>query len=113
MQSSEYGQPFIALLLAGFLFYQLFDAINTAKKINQKALSGEVEEDLEEIPEAVKSGSIFWGIFLIFLGIVLTLANFDVISYATVWDFWPVLVIGIGLKLIIDFVQKNKAESGS
>ena len=103
------GQPFVALLLAGFWFYQLIDAVMTAKAINRRALEGGVEEEkIEEFPEMIKSGSIFWGIVLMAVGGILILANFDVISYDTIFDFWPVVIVVIGIKLVLDYAAKNK-----
>ena len=104
------GQPFAALLLAGFWFYQLIDAVMTAKAINRRALEGDVEEEkIDEFPEMIKSGSIFWGIVLMAIGTILLLANFDVIDYGTLWDFWPVVIVVIGVKLVLDYAAKNKS----
>lgn len=110
MQTTGQGQPFAGLILAGFYFYQLIDAVQTARSINLRFLKGEAagEEKFEEFPQIVKAGSVFWGIILIGLGGILLLANFDVIRYSTVFDFWPVVVVAIGLKLIIDYFSKNK-----
>ena len=104
---------FSALLLAGFYIYQIFDAAQISGAINRRALVGEEEEevDVEEFPEAVKAGSIFWGAGLLFLGAFLLLANFEVISYSTLWDFWPVVIIIIGVKFIADYITRKKAEN--
>lgn len=109
-QTTGDNQPFAGLILAGFWFYQLIDAIMTAKAINRKALLGEDVEEIsvEEVPQFIKSGSIFWGIVLMALGGILILANFDVINYDTLFDFWPVVIIGIGVKLVLDYMAKNK-----
>ena len=112
MQSRGNAQPFIALILAGFYIYQIIDAVQTSKIINRRALTGEeVAEEVEEFPQEVKAGSVFWGIVLIALGGILLLANFDVISYDAVFDFWPIVVIIIGVKLVADYLSKNKKES--
>lgn len=108
------GQPFTAFLLAGFYFYQIFEAAQTAKHINLRFLRGEdVEEEkkVEEFPQVVKAGSIFWGLTLMALGGVLLLANFDVISYDSLFDFWPLVVIVIGLKLVTEYFTKNNQNS--
>ncbi len=111
LQTTGEGQPFAGLLLAGFWFYQLIDAVMTAKTINRKTLDGDyVEETIDEFPELMKSGSIFWGIILMAVGGILLLANFDIIDYGTIFDFWPVIVIVIGIKLILDYMAKNKEE---
>lgn len=103
------AQPFVALLLAGFYFFQIIDSIHTAKRINRRTLLGkEAEAEEEQLSLIVKSGSIFWGIVLMAMGGILLLANFDAISYDTVFDFWPLVVIVIGLKLIVDYFAKPK-----
>ncbi len=45
-----------------------------------------------------------WGIFLLFLGIVFLLQSLDVLPWGlwgTLWHFWPVLVIIIGLSILL------------
>jgi TM2 domain-containing membrane protein YozV len=106
------GQPFLGLMLAGFYFYQLFDAVQTSGRINRRALQG--EEDIvetEEIPDFVKTGSIFWGIVLIALGVVLIFANFELMSYDTVFEFLiPFTVLVVGVKLVVDYYTKSREE---
>jgi hypothetical protein len=111
VHAQRYGgaQPFMGLFLAGFLIYQFFDNIQSAKAVNAAAAGeGTAAGAVPEIPEVISSGSIFWGIFLILLGIVLILANFEIILYSTLADFWPVAVIAIGLKLVLDSMAKSK-----
>jgi hypothetical protein len=60
------------------------------------------------LPELVPSGSIFWGLFLIVLGVLLILANFEIILYEDLFRFWPAVVIAIGLKLVAESVAKSK-----
>jgi hypothetical protein len=109
MQDRGGGQPFIGLLLAGFIVYQFFDNIQSAKAINAAA-AGEAPagSGAPALPEISSSGSIFWGIVLIALGVVLILANFEIIHYDTLFDFWPVAVIIIGFKLVLDSVARSK-----
>lgn len=108
MQDNGEMQPFIGIILAGFYIYQIFDSIYTANSINRRALSGEkVEKVKEELPDFVKTGSVFWGIVLLALGVILLLANFDVIDYETVFDFWPIAIIVVGMKLVADYVAKK------
>jgi len=104
--------PFLGIFLAGFYFYQIFDAVQTSKSINRKALQGEEEiVEAEEIPEFVKTGSIFWGITLIALGVVLLFANFELMSYDTVFEFLiPFTVLVVGVKLVVDHYTKSREE---
>lgn len=103
------GQPFVGLLLTGFIVFQFFDNIQSARAINAAAL-GEVPAGAaaQPLPEITSSGSIFWGIVLIVLGVVLIMANFEVISYDALFDFWPIAVIVVGLKLVVDSVARTK-----
>ncbi|MCJ7612961.1 MAG: DUF5668 domain-containing protein [Candidatus Aminicenantes bacterium] len=102
------GQPFKGLILGGFYIFQIIDAIQVAKAINQKALTGEAPKNGEDFALAVKGGSIFWGAILIALGAIFLLANFEVIDYDTLLRFWPVLVIGFGGKVIYDYYRRDK-----
>lgn len=99
---------FVPLLFTGFIFFQFFDNIQSARAINEAAAKGQTAAAAAMPEDIVSSGSIFWGIFLIALGTVLILANFEVISYDTLFDFWPVAVIVIGLKLVAESVAKSK-----
>jgi len=110
IQQHGEAQPFLGLLLAAFYIYQIIDAVQTSKSINRLALKGEKEEKeekVEEFPQAVKAGSVFWGAILMAVGGILLLANFEVISYGTLFDFWPLVVIVIGIKLIADYFSKK------
>lgn len=112
MQTTGEGQPFLGLMLAGFYFYQLFEAVQTAGRINRRALQGEEDAvETEEVPDFVKTGSIFWGIVLIALGAMLLFANFEVMSYDTVFEFLiPFAVLVVGVKLVVDHYTKPKEE---
>lgn len=104
------GQPFTALMLAGFYIYQIIEAVQSARAINLKALAA--GKDTAETPALTEPGetfrgSIFWGIALMALGLVLILANFDVVSYDRLIDFWPIVVIGIGLKLVAEHFRRS------
>lgn len=108
MQEHGGAQPFAGIILAGFYFFQIFDSVHTANAINRRALKEEGEKvEEEKLVQVAKTGSIFWGIVLIALGAILLLANFEVLSYESVVDFWPVLVIVIGLKLVFDYFARK------
>jgi TM2 domain-containing membrane protein YozV len=106
--------PFPGLLLAGFIFFAIIEAVQTAKSFNRQAL---LENETEKEPSVEKellkigpSGSIFWGIVLIVLGGIFLLGNFDIINYDRIWDFWPLVVIIVGLKLIVDYFAKKNGK---
>ena len=109
MQQHNEAQPFAGIVLGAFYIFQVIESVNVANRINRRAfIGGEVEEEEAIIStQAVTAGSIFWGVLLIALGGILLLGNFDVISYKTILDFWPVVVIVIGARLIFDYVSKK------
>jgi TM2 domain-containing membrane protein YozV len=109
MQGRRGAEAFFGILLGAFYIFQIIDSVNVANRINRRALvGGEVEaEEAIVTTEAVTAGSIFWGALLIALGGILLLGNFEVISYKTILDFWPVVVIIIGGKLIFDYLSKK------
>ncbi len=111
MQGPRSGQPFMGLLLAGFYFFQIIDSVQTSNRINRRTLAGEAVEEEESAltSEAVTAGSVFWGILLIALGGVLLLGNFQVISYRVIFDLWPVAVMIIGAKLILDYYRSRRS----
>lgn len=52
----------------------------------------------------IRRGLLFWGLFLIPLGAIPLLARagiFPADRFADVWRFWPVLLIGLGLALLL------------
>ena len=106
--------PFIPLLFSAFYIYQIIEAVQTAKSINQKALEAEIAAAGGAIPaEAPRPakpeprGSVFWGLVLMGLGGIFLLVNFNIIDSDRIWDFWPVAIIVIGIKLIFDFFRKS------
>jgi len=107
LQTESQAQPFIAILLAGFYFFQVIESVQTAKAINRLVINGEIPPE-EKIPQTIPTGSIFWGILLIILGILFLLANFDLISYSLIFDFWPLLVIAIGVKMLYESLRKKE-----
>ena len=111
MLAQEVGSPvFLGLMLGALYFYQLIDSVMVANAINRKALRGETEDIIvEELPEFVKTGSVFWGVVLMILGVVLLMANFEfLINYDRIWNLWPLVVIIVGVKLAADYYAKSK-----
>ncbi len=108
--------PFLPLIFAAFYIYQIIEAVQTATAINRKALNeltadsgaGVTAPPAPAVPDKIPAqGSAFWGLLLIGLGVVFLLANFDVIAIDRIGDFWPVIVIVIGLKMIFDYSRKK------
>jgi TM2 domain-containing membrane protein YozV len=109
--------PFVPLVFAAFYFYQIIEAVQTAKAINQKALTESGPAPAATAPSAAvaearpapRSGSAFWGLILMGLGVIFLLSNFEIIDYDRIFEFWPVILVVIGLKMIFDYSVKKKA----
>ncbi len=111
LAQEEGSAPFLGIMLGGLYFYQFIDAIVTASAINRKALLGEEVDEIkiEELPEFVRTGSVFWGIVLMILGVAFLMANFSfIVNYSGIWNLWPLVVIIFGVKLVVDYLAKDK-----
>ncbi len=110
IQDGPGGQPFKALILAGFYIFQIIESVNNAKALNLAAAGQKPAEaaKVDFMPQVVPSGSVFWGAVLIAIGVLAILANFDVITWEALWDFWPLAIIVIGLKLVFDSIVKAR-----
>lgn len=93
-----------ALLLAGFYVFQIIDSFNEAKKVGGEKItpSGEKSEEI----------SLTSSVIILILGILFLLRNLDVLSYNNIIKLWPLLIIGIGLKMVIEYlvVKENEDE---
>ncbi len=108
IQEHGSGQPFFGILLGGFWLFQLIEAVQTAKRINMKALNQEEDLNGEGFVLDTRSGSILWGAILIVLGAIFLLANYEVVTYAQIAKFWPAAIVLLGIKLLTDYFRKGK-----
>ena len=93
------AESFFILIPFLWLFVML-DAHRAAQEINRAVDMG------LELP---KSGSLpvssWWGWVLIALGVLFTLDNFDLFRFEWIWDFWPLLLVALGV-----YVLKRKPQ---
>jgi uncharacterized membrane protein len=57
----------------------------------------------------ISGHALFWGLLLIILGALLLLSNLGIITQS-IWDYWPVIFIIIGLKIIIHAYGRSTHE---
>lgn len=93
-----------ALMLAGFYVFQIIDSFNEVKK-----RGGTSESASEEYTDEI---SLTGSIIILILGVLFMLRNLDIISYNNIIKLWPLLIIGIGLKMVIEYlvVKENEDE---
>ena len=58
----------------------------------------------------MKTGKIIWGMIYIFIGSIFLLDNFNVIDFywVSVWRFWPVIFILIGINMLLSRFGNKK-----
>jgi hypothetical protein len=80
----------LGILLAGFIFYTAFEAMQTAQAKNR----GEIPPDpLESWSKDRPIGAII----LIGLGVLFLLDNFRIFDFIRIGRLWPLILIGVGL----------------
>lgn len=85
------GTEAFGIMIPIYWLFVMLDAHRSAHAIN----SG-----VETADSAFTSGSKWWGGALIALGALFLLYNFDLFDFYWLWQFWPVALIIIGIRLI-------------
>ncbi|RZL49794.1 MAG: hypothetical protein EOP00_06375 [Pedobacter sp.] len=60
----------------------------------------------------MKFDRIIWGVLLLFIGGVLLLDNFDIITFywRNIWNFWPIFLIILGVNILFN---RNNSQTGN
>jgi TM2 domain-containing membrane protein YozV len=88
------GEPFLAMMLVGFIFYMAFEAYHTAKK---RRMGIPVEEWSSLMGTSRYTSRVPIGpIILIAIGILFLLDTLHVIEFRQIGRFWPVILIVVG-----------------
>lgn len=99
------AEPFFGILMAGFYFYQIFDAVRSAKALQlgqappdpfglAKTFStGEKGPDVRQIP----IGSLI----LIGLGVLFLFDTLEIFRFRAIGHFWPVILIVLGVWMLM------------
>ncbi len=101
-------EPFLGVFLSFFWIFNMIDANRRAHHYNRAmaGLGGEEVPDGFKLPSA--GGSLFGGVALVVIGILFILdLNFDV-SMNWIEDWWPLLLVVFGARLI--YKARQKAE---
>ncbi len=103
--AARHLEPLFGLLIAIWYFYMPFEAYHTAKK-RQQGIA--VDEFSSLVPLQQRTGGFPAGpVFLIGLGVLFLLMNLDVIRFAEVVRYWPVLLILLGVFMLIGRLKGN------
>lgn len=96
--------PVFPILLTGFYVFQIVEAFNDAKRMNVRGYEESVPPTEEEVP------SLFLAILVLIAGVVFQLANLNVLHYETIGRLWPLVLIIAGIKVLVEYFQKEKVE---
>lgn len=100
-------EPLLGFSLSFFWLYNMIDAYRRARLYNL-ALSGESEIPLPEDFRFPQRGSLWGGLALITTGFLVFLnTKFDV-SMDWIEEWWPLLVVGVGVYLIVRHVKSRE-----
>jgi hypothetical protein len=85
------GTDAFGILVPIYWVFVMLDAHRNAHAINRGDVSGDT---------FTGPGAKWWGGSLIVLGVLFLLYNFDLFDFDWLWQFWPLALIVIGIKLI-------------
>ncbi len=89
-----------SLLLAGFYIFQIIDCFNEAVIKREGSKSDDEDRSSSDF-------SLTGSIILIILGILFQLRNLDIIDFRDIIKLWPLLIIGIGLKMVVEYIMEK------
>ena len=98
----------LGILVPFVWFFGLIDAYRQAQLIN----AGLAPEDLWATPARPQAGGsrLAFGVFLTLLGLLLLYNQFSPLDLTFLYDWWPLLLVGLGLWQIVKYViAKQKA----
>lgn len=106
LQLAIYGEhtAIFILMSVGFYLFQVIDSNNYTNKIN--LMPPEERPDPKDF-----NLSMAVSIFLVTLGVLLLLANLEIlVNYDNITRLWPLLLIGLGGKFIFGYL-KDKGDA--
>jgi hypothetical protein len=103
-------EPLFGLMIPVFIFYMAFEARNTARK----RLAGEpVDEFSGLISGDSPVGRSMGAVFLIALGAIFLANNLGWFDLETIFKFWPLLLIALGVSMLAQRVGGGSPRAGS
>lgn len=101
-------EPVGGLGIAFTIFFAMIDAHRRAHHINRFGAGLGAEQFPEDIKMPKSGGSLLGGITLVVLGLLIMLDLRGVLSLAWIKDWWPLFLVGLGLRLVWQSRRKGK-----
>jgi len=94
----------LGILLGGFVLYMAFDAHRVARA---RQAAGLADQPAAEPFAALDHSKLAGPILLIFLGVLFLFNQFGWLSISRVFEFWPVILIALGLWMLRRRFQRS------
>jgi hypothetical protein len=106
------AEPLFGMFLAFFWLYNIIDAVRRASLYNQ-VLAGGAEPQLpDDFKMPTMGGSIFGGVMMLGVGIVLLLHTRFQMPLDFIHEWWPLLPMAFGVFLLARAIQDRAGRSG-
>jgi hypothetical protein len=106
-------QPLLGVFLPFFWIYNMIDAARCAHAVNRGAAAG-IQPELPALPAAIGGGgSVFAGVVLVALGMLFLGRTVLGISLEWFAEWWPVLLILFGARMIFAGRSRQRDDRGS
>lgn len=91
-------------------FFAVIDAYRQAQMLNM-GLAAEPLMPAEQRVKATRRGSLGFGAFLLIVGLVLLYNQFYPIDFSFLQDWWPLLLVGAGLWMLVAHFREKKRQA--
>ncbi|MCP4157990.1 MAG: hypothetical protein GY757_60340 [bacterium] len=91
------------LMCVGFYLFQIFDCYDETQKM---------DTHVDRFEESKKKFTLISAWTILVLGLIFQLANLGVLRLGNLTRFWPMILVGLGAKLIYDYSKKNEINEG-
>ncbi len=104
--SDHYSQSLeivvLGLLLAGFYIFQIVESFNDASRMRRKSLGAQ--------PVQGERISLFGSFMILLIGVLFQLRQLDVLELRDIIRLWPLILVGLGLKIIYNYLKEKDAK---
>lgn len=94
------------LMIAGFYIYQIIDSYNEACELNK---GGQIADGPARGGEDL---SLFSSVFVLVIGVLFQLVNFDLLSFRQITRLWPLALIAFGIKIVFNYYKHEETNHG-
>lgn len=98
------GVGIVAYIVLMFILPREDDKLKTDTSETVKKNAAEFEKKVDQVAQNLENNNGYtrklFGIIAISVGVYLLLANFDFVPFVSVWKFWPLVFVALGLVIL-------------